>query len=572
MSSRHPHALLLLSLALAVPGTTRAQDAATPPPRPTLRLTPCQVPGIEREVRCGTYEVFENRAARTGKKISLKVVVVPASGSERLPDPFVFLHGGPGAAATEVAAGMAAQFAEINRDRDVFLMDQRGTGGSNPLDIDLYGPPDDLAAKLGEFVPARLACEGAKKLAATNDLTQYTTPIAMDDLDEVRAALGYEQLNVFGGSYGTRAAMAYLRQHPDRVRTMILAGVSRFDDHLPGDSPRNSQRALDGLVAECAADPACEAAFPDLAGDIRKALATLEKGPVKTEVLSPATGEPILPTVMHQAATGDWGALAEMALFGRLSIIGSSGHGMFLAVMCSEDVPFIDTLKAERDAAGTFMGATRLRQLKAACQCFPRGWLPEGYARPVRSDVPTLIFSGGLDPATPVANGDYVASFLPNARHVVVPKAGHDTEGMENAECVDRLIVQLVKSGTTKGLDTSCAATIKRRAFLTVPVATKVVTLPDSVLDQLVGRWVGVVQPIEVGLERAGARLKMGLPNGEQLLLAPVSPSRFKVVGPPGFYVVVRLEESRIAQLELEQGGATILTLKPKPTVEYRYQ
>ncbi len=593
MEARIRTLLLLGSLALSGPVVSlgAGEPPATPmqPGPPPLQLAPCKVPGLPFDARCGTLEVWENRRTRSGRKIPLKIVVLPATTKERAEDAFVFLHGGPGSAATTAAPMMAMQYAEINRTRDVLLVDQRGTGGSHSLDLDLYGSSPDLGKYMGEFVPPRAACEGARKLAAEADLTQYTTPIAADDLDEVRAALGYPRLDLIGASYGTRAAMAYLRQYPTRVRTAVLEGVTRFDDHLPLHSPRNSQRALDGVLAECEATAACRAAFPELRKDLEAVFAALRKGPVAAQVLHPATGEPTklslgydvaaeavryllyypgltvqLPAIVHQAANGDWGPLAEMALFGRMSIVDSGSNGMFLAVMCSEDVPFIDAAEGERLAEGTFIGPARLRQLKAACACFPRGWLPEGYGLPVKAETPVLIISGALDPATPPDNGELVARTLPNSRHVVVPQAGHDYEGMANAECVTGLITAFVTAGSASGLDTSCVAKVQRRPFQTAPIQTRLVSLPEGDLQRLAGRYVDEAGGFEVVIERTGDRLTLALPDGERMLAAPVSATRLKVVGPPGVYLAFTLAGDKAVRVALEQGGAAILTLVPK--------
>lgn len=594
MDARIRTVLLLggLAISLPVPPLGAGEPPATQqqPAFAPLQLAPCKVPGVPFDARCGTLQVWENRRAGTGRRIPLNIVVLPATSRDRAEDAFVFLHGGPGSAATTAAPMMVVQFGEINRTRDVLLVDQRGTGGSHSLDLDLYGPSPDLGKYMGDFVPARAACEGAKRLAAEADLTQYTTPIAADDLEEVRAALGYPRLNLIGASYGTRAAMAYLRQHPARVRTAVLEGVTRFDDHLPLRSPRNSQRALDGVLAECEATAACRAAFPELRMDVEAVFSALRKGPVAAEVLHPATGEPAkltlgydvaaeavryllyypgltvqLPAIVHQAAGGDWGPLAEMALFGRMGIVDSGSNGMFLAVMCSEDVPFIDPAEGERLAEGSFMGAARLRQLKAACECFPRGWLPEGYGQPVKSDVPVLVVSGALDPATPPDNGELVARTLPNSRHVVVPQAGHDYEGMANAECVTGLITAFVTAGSASGLDTSCVAKVQRRPFQTAPIQTRLVALPEGELQRLAGRYVDEAGAFEVVIERTGTRLNLALPNGESATLVPVSTTRCKAVGPPGVYVDFVLDRGAVRRVTLEQGGAVVLSLVPKP-------
>src|SRR5689334_3451530 len=201
---------------------------------PTLVLTDCAIQGYPGSAKCGTYEVYENRATKSGRKISLKIVLLQATGDKREPDPFVYFAGGPGSAATEDAGGIAQAFPQILAHRDMLFVDQRGTGGSHPLDCKFYDPAD-LQTYLGYFFPLDDIRKCRAELEANSDLKLYTTTIAADDMDEVRTALGYERLNLFGGSYGTRAALTYLKRHPQHVRTALLHGVSPTDQFMPGD-------------------------------------------------------------------------------------------------------------------------------------------------------------------------------------------------------------------------------------------------------------------------------------------------------------------------------------------------
>ena len=179
---------------------------------------------------CGTFKVYENRATKQGRQIDLNIVVLPALRADSQPDPLFFLAGGPGQGAAKLAKTVRTIFQRVQNDRDIVLVDQRGTGKSNPLDCN--SDDDSLQAfmETNEQALERLKACQAKYDA---DLTLYTTPIAMDDLDDVRAFLGYEKINVYGGSYGTRAALVYMRQHGDRVRSTILDGVAPPDMRLP---------------------------------------------------------------------------------------------------------------------------------------------------------------------------------------------------------------------------------------------------------------------------------------------------------------------------------------------------
>src|SRR5215210_1135152 len=181
--------------------------------------------------------------------IGLNILVLPATGDKRDPDPLVYFAGGPGSAATEDASGIAGAFAKIREHRDLLFVDQRGTGKSHPLDCEFYNPAD-LQSYLGYFFPLEQIRKCRTELEPKADLKLYTTTIAMDDIDEVRAALGYEKLNLFGGSYGTRAALTYLKRHPQHVRTATLQGVAPTDQFMPFDFPQQTERALQGVLSE----------------------------------------------------------------------------------------------------------------------------------------------------------------------------------------------------------------------------------------------------------------------------------------------------------------------------------
>lgn len=462
-----------------------------------ITLIECQIPNVEGKVKCGEYEVFENRVTRKGRRIKLKIVVFPATGPNRTPDPFVYIPGGPGSSATEDAPYIARAYAKIRENRDLLFIDQRGTGGSHPLNCNFFNPADPQSY-LGYFYPLEDVKRCRTQLETKADLTLYTTPIAMDDLDDVRAALGYQQLNLFGGSYGTRASLVYLKQHPKSVRTVTLQGVAPTNQHMPRDFAQAHERALLGIIGECAADADCNKAFPDLRNETRAVLNRLLQGPVEVEVRYQPAGdrepEPAkrkvtlsrnlaaeairymlysptsasrVPFVLHSAAQGNFAPLAEAALFYRRLIVATGSNGLYLSITCAEDLPFNKPGETERLAVNTFLGDYRLKQQREACALWPRAMIPENYSDPTKSDAPVLILTGEWDPVTPPANGDAVARFLPNSLHVVVPDGAHGFGGLEGADCVLRLTTEFVEKGTAKGLDTGCLKNVKRKGFST---------------------------------------------------------------------------------------------------------
>ncbi len=463
------------------------------PKAPVSILAPCDLPEISGKAQCGSYEVFEDRASGKGRKISIRIVVLPATGNERAPDPLVYIAGGPGSSAVEDASDIAQLFAKVRERRDLLFIDQRGTGGSNPLNCELF-KASDLQSYLGYFFPLDAVRQCREQLEPRANLALYTTLIAAEDLDEIRAALGYEQLNLFGASYGTRAALVYLRQHPKHVRTATLMGVAPTYQFMPRNFAQDMERALKGVMAECAADESCNRAFPKLRAETDAVLQQLLKGPVEVVVTRPgANGSPPnratvklsrdlaaeavrymlynpvaasqVPLFIHLAAQGDFGPLAEAALRYRRGIVSSGSNGLYLSITCAEDLPWIAPGDGERLAANTFLGDYRLQQQREACALWPRASIPADYREPVRSSAPVLILTGEWDPVTPPSNGEAAARHLTNSLHVIVPHGAHGFGGLEGIDCLERLSTEFIDRGTVKELDTSCVKKIRRKGF-----------------------------------------------------------------------------------------------------------
>jgi pimeloyl-ACP methyl ester carboxylesterase len=466
-------------------------QSGEPTPRPpSLALAPCPPADNIEDGLCGTWDVFEDRDAGTGRRIALRVVVLPALSNDTAPDPLFILAGGPGQAASELTEVVRVPFRQVNRARDLVFVDQRGTGESNPLTCELGGDaPDDtllLDPMSDELLRARVLEELRACVASLDaDPRFYTTPLAMDDLDEVRQALGYDTINLWGGSYGTRAGLVYLRRHPDRVRTAILDGVAPVAMKLPLYMGMDAARALDLLLEDCAADAGCNAAYPDLTEELQTLLETLEQGPVRQTLAHPRTGRPtevvvsrtslassvraplyspdlavVLPLAISSAARGDYGPLSAMG-------VGFAGDaslytGMFLSVVCSEDVPAITVSDRALAEAEPLFGTSLLDSFAALCGAWPRGALPVGYDEPIASDRPVLLLSGLLDPVTPPRWAESVEGPLVNATHITVPGVGHGTMG---AGCVPDLMAEFIEQGSAETLDVDCVDRIQRPRF-----------------------------------------------------------------------------------------------------------
>jgi pimeloyl-ACP methyl ester carboxylesterase len=475
--------------ALDAGGWEEAKRAQLGPPAPTgpveavaVKPHPCRVQRYDQEVRCATYPVWENRETRRGRKIGLNIVILPALGPDPQPDPIFELGGGPGQAITEGAGGYARS--DLRQKRAIVLVDQRGTGRSNPLHCSFYsdpvnGKPVDFRLAAGELFPVAAVTRCREKLEKVADLSQYTTTASADDLNEIRQWLGYGKINLHGASYGTSMAQVYWRRHPETVRSVMLTGVALLKSYIPLAHAYAGQRALDLLLADCAAQPECRAAFPDTRADLKTLKERIDKG-VTVTVTNTSTGErqevrPVwglvaegirflmygpsvggLPLQIRKAAQGDLAPLVQMSIERRLNITEGLYWGMDFSVTCAEDLPFITEEMIARRTPGTYLGDYRIRQQKAACKVWPRGRIPADAHEPVHSDVPVLLLSGERDPVTPPEFAEEASRSMTNRLHVIVPRSGHGGGG----KCTDDLIRDFTDRASVQGLDPSCAATV----------------------------------------------------------------------------------------------------------------
>jgi len=420
-----------------------------------------------------------------GARIRLNVVVLPARTGRPAADPLYLLAGGPGQAATRVGALLGPAFAQVRRKRDLVLVDQRGTGGSNPLVCHEEEKP--LFRRFDSAFDPEPLLRCLEKLGG--DPRHYSTAAATEDLEAVRAALGHERINLWGASYGTRAALAYLRRHGDRVRSVVLDGVVPPEMRLPLDFPRDGQRALEALFSDCQADAACANAFPALRESFARLMERLDQGPITDTVADPRSGAPVqlsldraafsanlrgllydvdvaslLPLTLTRAAEGQLDPFVAQSLALSGSVDDGIAQGMMLSVVCAEDLPRVGDEEAEAAAAGTFVGPVVYRNMRRACDLWPHAAPPADAAAPFLSQVPALVLSGALDPATPPRWGALAAAALPNSRHLIAPGVGH---GVTPRGCAPRLVAEFLEAGSGAGLDGSCLEKLSRPAFFT---------------------------------------------------------------------------------------------------------
>ena len=473
--------LILLGLLLALAACGGAGDEAR---QPTIPLTACRLEGGV-SAQCGQLLVYEDRAAAAGRQIPIHIAVLPATGSSNVvvDDPLFLLAGGPGQSAIQAYAQVTFLFSDVNRTRDIVLVDQRGTGESNGLNCAVL-EDETLAADLPEEEQIALFDQCRVDLSARADLSLYTTDAFVADLDDVRAALDYDTINLYGASYGTRAALTYMRRFPERVRSAVLDAVVGPELVLFLNMPRDGQASLDKLFERCAADEGCRGAFPNVRAEYEEVLSRLAV-PQPIVVADPLSNEPIdfqlsrdllsqlvfnslyspefvslLPLLVHHAhETGDYTPLIVQGL----SLSESAGlyQGLLYAVACSEDAPLIDADSVAAVSAETSFGDFAANFL-AICASWPRAEIAADFREPLVSDIPTLLLSGGADPVTPPTYAEQVAAGLSRSRHLVVPGFGH---GVIGVGCMPRLAAEFIRTADPAAPDAACLDEVQPPPF-----------------------------------------------------------------------------------------------------------
>lgn len=452
------------------------------------KLTPCRIQGVAREVRCGSIQRPENPDAPTGRQISVRYAVVPALARHKASDPVFIFAGGPGQSAIHIAPQVLSTQALLNTQRDLVFVDQRGTGQSNPLTCTNPKPTAPLREVLD--TQAQLArmhrCIEALRTQG-HDLRQYATWIAVRDIEAVRAALGSEHINVWAASYGTRAALEYLRQFPQRVRSAVLDGVVPPSVVLPQSFAHDNEAALRRLLDACALDARCNAAYPNLGTSLEHLLALAERGLLRLSVVHPVTGErevvsfdratllaairaPLyvptlsanLPHALSRLAAGNANALVALSHAMASQTSEAFAQGMHYAVICAEDMPRLQAAPATGSAWESALSAAYQR----VCPLVPVREVPAEFFSIPKAQVPVLLLSGGQDPATPARHGETVQRALSHAQHWVAPHLGH---GISAQGCAPELIHRFIRQAGFDGIDPTCLTHIPAPTFFYPP-------------------------------------------------------------------------------------------------------
>ncbi|MDE1894504.1 MAG: alpha/beta fold hydrolase [Pseudomonadota bacterium] len=456
----------------------------------SLTLTACELrqpnSGLSTAAWCAAFPVPENRADPRSRVIRLKLAVLRSRAQPARPDMLVFLAGGPGQAATDSAGTVAEVLHGLRSHRNVLLLDQRGTGGSNPLQCKEPDESGDAAEGDG-FDAGRVraaASDCLRQLGQRANPRYYTTTIAAQDLEDVRRALGAPSFDLIGVSYGTRLAQQYLMHYPAAVRSMVLDSVVPNSVALGQDFARNLEDALQAQFARCTAQPACKQRFGDPEQTLYQLRDALRANPHMVSFRDPLTYRTVkrvlnenalagvvrmfaytpqtaalLPLSIDAAAHGDVGPLLGQAkiLAGDLSEL--AGSGMQYSVMCSEDVDLLHP--RERDA-DTILGTGMIDAMKAVCSVWPRGSRPADFHQPLHTAKPVLLLAGQYDPVTPPRYAEEVARGLPDARVLVLKGQAHSVMG---AGCAPSLIAHFVEKLDPRTLDASCLDRLQPTPF-----------------------------------------------------------------------------------------------------------
>ena len=449
-----------------------------------LELEPCHLEGVSEEALCTSYTVPENRSSPGGERIDLAVSVFPARSSRPREDALVLLAGGPGQGGRDLARLVDTVFRGARGDRDVVLVDLRGTGDSAPLDCRAWRENQD-SGSAEELREAVQAC--AQKLEG-RDLARYGHDAALDDLAEVLAFLGYSRVNLWGGSFGTRAALLFASRHPELVRSLILDAPAPASLRFPLYTARDSDAVLARLFEDCAAEAACDELFPELRGTTEVLLDRLAEEPHEELRADPLTGEDrrlvvtrddfmaalrgwlyvpqhasMIPLVVQKASEGDFGPYLALAAQTQAWSTDTMSLGVTLAVVCSEDVPRITAAEIEELTRGTWIGSGFAQAWKSMCSAWPAGSPPKELQDTGILPMPALILAGELDPVTPPRFGEEMAKRFASSRLVVLPGGGHTVSG---AGCLPQLIERFLDDPDPQPLDTSCVAAWKRPGFV----------------------------------------------------------------------------------------------------------
>lgn len=470
--------LLSASLLIAITHSSWAEKSIQQP----LTLKSCYIEGIRQQVQCGTLVTPENYAKPDGVKIDINFVVLPAIDNSKETHPLMFLAGGPGQAATELASHIFRGFNEIRKTRDLILIDQRGTGQSHPLQCE-----DSLKLDPYISIPEDFSLIDIEQCLAqlTGDLSQYNSENAIRDFEAVRVALGHQQVHIYGGSYGTRAGLVYMRMFPNSLKSVVLDSVGPIEVPI-GLFGKSAEQSFIKLIEHCQNEISCATQYPALGNEFAAITKRLSQAPMTVEIDHPRLGtntafiiskdkfisniqmqlysmetRSLVPLLIHQAYLGNYKPLA--------GVIAQSdgGMGIYIAlhfnIVCNEDYPRISARMKADDADNNFAKGMSLTMIGKVCAVWPSYQPSDDFYQTVSADIPTLIMSGELDPVTPASNGEKSDAHLPNSHHIIAKNNAHI---VASTACGIKIVNQFLEQQTPKELDESCLEEIPDESFM----------------------------------------------------------------------------------------------------------
>jgi pimeloyl-ACP methyl ester carboxylesterase len=438
----------------------------------TIALSDCRIKDFDGVARCAQVTVPENATKPDGKRVEIFVAVLPSLTPQPEPDPLFLFAGGPGQAASDMGR-LAGMMSSIRKSRDIVLVDQRGTGKSKTLTCDLSTEnknKDPLTESLNPDAQA-VEKDWARCIATIKgEPSLHRTDDFIADLELVRKGLGLAAINVWGGSYGSRVALRYMKLHPQSIRSAVLDGVAPTTLRLPDDAMINSEAELKNALAACTASPACAKAYPNVAETLDQLLTKLRTTPQTITLQHPATGKTVsgiatdrtligflwpllyqpeaarlIPKLISDAAQGNYASLAATTSGQNMADADISTTQRF-AVMCAEDM-----LGRNAPTVARFQSLSDL--FYGFCKTFPHGKVEPEFFEATRSDIPTLLLSGSLDPVTPPASGSLAAKTLSQSKHIIVSGMGHI---VSPHACVRRVMNRFIEAGNITAATDTC--------------------------------------------------------------------------------------------------------------------
>lgn len=478
--------LLLLGFLPACSEKVEREAIATSILKPCPGFVETGKPPLVYGAECGELILKENPADANSSDISVAILRLPAISPVADADPLFLIQGGPGGSSIDMASQIHSFFADVRKNRDLVFVDQRGTGKSNPLRCE-QAPVENLKLSETEQIEKYLALIKTCAEKYQHNAAFYTTVHAVQDLDAVRIALGYDQINLWGGSYGTRVALEYARRYPQQARSIVLDGVAPVDIALPKYFARDAMAALVAVNNECLAQPECAAEFGDIVQKAETVLQRLNELQVKGEPLELSYEHPrnqqteslhltprtfssllfmslysrdltvLLPRAISFAEQGDYRLLAALsALSTEQAQLMNITEGMRYSVICNEDWPLLSASDIEQ--SDSFFGVTFVKEMQPICALWPKAELPEDYWQPIKSDVPALLLSGKHDPVTPERWAHAVAAHLSNSTSLSASGGNHS---ISSEGCVPQLIAQFIERASMQDVNAECVENIK---------------------------------------------------------------------------------------------------------------